>query len=128
MNRIIKIGYCDWCGNENLKEISSEQVYCHNCNEYTRKDKLKYRYANDSEELVYRPINEGIKEVKEKHHYLVAFVGPGCCSDYPINEIISSEIDSIEKIKIEDLKALLYSMKPSSYYNVRILNIIKIGG
>lgn len=50
---IVKIGYCKWCGNENLRQISSEQVYCHNCNEYTRKDKLGYRDMRSSERVVY---------------------------------------------------------------------------
>lgn len=50
---IAKIAYCDWCGNENLKKVSSELIYCHNCNEYTRIDKLKYRDMRSSEAVVY---------------------------------------------------------------------------
>lgn len=50
---IVKIGYCKWCGNENLIKVSSEQVYCHNCNEYIIKDKLKYRDMRSSERVIY---------------------------------------------------------------------------
>lgn len=50
---VVKIGYCKWCGNENLRPISSEEVYCHNCGEYSRKDKLGYRDKRDTEQIVH---------------------------------------------------------------------------
>lgn len=51
---IFKVAYCKWCGNENLRSVSSEQVYCHNCGEYSIKDKLGYRDSKYWEEVIYK--------------------------------------------------------------------------
>lgn len=53
MKQIIKIAFCDWWGNENLHVVNDNLVYCHNCGEYTSKDKLKYREGLDYERIVY---------------------------------------------------------------------------
>lgn len=58
--QIFKIAYCDWCGNENLQPVDNKSVYCFNCGENTDMEKLKYRNARDSEEVVYKT-----KKVKE---------------------------------------------------------------
>lgn len=52
--KIFKIAYCDWCGNENLQPVDNKSVYCFNCREYTDIEKLKYRKARDTEEIIYK--------------------------------------------------------------------------